>query len=182
MDQRDFNRDMNSYLKKRKDSGSRLRNVFKGVPKVQIVNDDEPAPPENVPLEQVQAVMRGEKVRPQQATVQETVFVTEEVRTETTASYDDFSDEPRTGFWTRLWASISMPKEQVVGLEEEDVDFTELTREKGKDEIDGDVKDMLKICVRWINKLPADEIQEIRRGDEYQEFKRLLEKYGLLKK
>lgn len=180
MDQKDFNRDMDSYLRKRKDSKGGFFSSLKSVPKVEIVgDDDQEEKPTDVPLEQVQAVLRGETVRPQETSREATtVEFDEEDFTE-----QSFEQEPRRGFWSRLWQSIGMTREEVIGDEDEEVpDFSDLTPKRNKDEIDGDIKDMLKTCVQWVNRLPPEDIQDIRRSDDYQEFKRLLDKYGLLKK
>ncbi len=155
MDQRDFNRDMGSYLRERKSGGKSFFSRI--VPKVEIVSEDkQPPKPEEVPREHVEAVLRGESVPHED---------------------DDFelAEPEHKSWWKRMFGS--RPREAVA---EDDVDLSVLSDKKPS--VDSDVKEMLRICVQWVNRLPSEEIQEIRRSDEYVEFKRLLDKYGLIKK
>lgn len=162
MDQREFNRQMGSYLRERKsEGGGFLSKLSRKLPNVTVVDEDKEAPkPNEVPREHVEAVMRGERVP-----AEEVEFEEDEI--------------PKRGFmaWVR-----DMFEDERAPQPVQDVELAELERRPAKANIDDDVKEMLRICVRWVNRLPPEEIQEIRRTDEYQEFKRLLDKYGLLKK
>lgn len=167
MDQREFNRQMGSYLRERK-SGEGLWDRLKALlPSIEITSDEqeEQPEPEEVPVEQVEAVMRGESVEPEE---DEDEF----------AQYDEIPDK---SFFERLseWVFGSYERDEL--LHEDDVDVAVIERDV-KPEVDRDVKEMLRVCVQWINRLPPEEIQAIKREDEYREFKSLLEKYGLLKK
>ena len=62
----------------------------------------------------------------------------------------------------------------------EEIDLDDVYENQGA--VDDDVKEMLRICVHWVNMLPSDKIQDIKRSDDFVKFKKLLDKYGLLKK
>ena len=170
MDQREFNKQMGSYLKERKNSKKRSsqKGVFSSLKdsfSVEIVDDDKPvsAHPDSVSVEDVQAVMRGERV-----------LASEE---------DDFDEEefveqykPK-GFWASLKESLFGGFSEQELLHEEPVAVID-----HKPAVDADVKEMLRTCVSWVNRLPPEEISRIKRSSEYEEFKRLLEKYELIKK
>ena len=175
MDQREFNRQMGSYLRERKDGDSFWKRIKEMIPSVSIVSDkdDEESEgsaraQEEVPVEQVEAVMRGESLPKD-----------DEEDEDLAAAYDSV---PSEGFFARWSKKLfgSYEKHELLH-DEEDVDVAVIT-EYEKPAVDEDVKEMLRACVRWINRLPPEEIQAIKREDEYREFKRLLEKYGLLKK
>ena len=167
MDQREFNRQMGSYLRERKDGGGFWKKLKSMVPSVTIVPDeeDQEPEPEEVPVEKVQAVMRGESVEP--------------------AEDDEFEAyeamDEQAGFFERLSQWIFGSYDRTELLHEDDVDVAVIEQDV-KPEVDRDVKEMLRVCVRWVNRLPPEEIQAIKREDEYREFKALLDKYGLLKK
>ncbi len=162
MSQRDFNREMGSYLRERKTAGdgffSKMR---KKMPKVSFSKEEEEkVVPDSVPKEHVEMVLRGERV-PQPEPEEE------------------FEPRPakKKPFWHRWFFVV----EEVYEEPADDVDMTVLEK-KPQGRVDDDVKEMLRTCVKWVNMLPPEKIQEIKRSDEYVEFKRLLDKYGLIKK
>lgn len=171
MDQREFNKEMGSYLKKKKNGSSSpgpkkgffesLKDMFR----IELV-DDEPAQPqqdESVSVEEVEAVMRGESVDVSEDDFDEEAFVQ--------------AHKPK-GFWASLKESMfgSFNEEELLHDDEPDVAVIETP---GK--VDDDVKEMLRTCVSWINRLPAEEISRIKRSPEYDQFKELLRKYKLIK-
>lgn len=172
MDQREFNRQMGSYLRDRKDEEGFWARVKKKLPSVKVVDDEkEPVQaPDEVPVEQVEAVMRGESLPKQ------------EPDEDDEGSFEEYEDIPSEGFFERLSKRLFGSFEKSELLHEEEVDVAVVTEYQPKPEVDDDVKAMLRSCVRWINRLPPEDIQAIKREDEYREFKRLLDKYGLIKK
>ena len=164
MGQRDFNKDMGSYLRERKTAGEGFfSKMKKKMPKVSFSKEEEQKPiPDTVPKEHVEMVLRGERV-PQPEPVE-----------------DEFEAAPekRKPFWHRWFFVVEETYEEPT---QDDVDMAVLER-KPAPKVDEDVKNMLRTCVRWVNMLPPEKIQEIKRSDDYVEFKRLLDKYGLLKK
>ena len=162
MSQRDFNRELGSYLRQRKTAGdgffSKMR---KKMPKVSFAKEEEEkVVPDSVPKEHVDMVLRGERV-PQPEPEEE------------------FEPVKKKPFWHRWFFVVEeVYQEEPVA---EDVDMTVLER-KPQGRVDDDVKEMLRTCVKWVNMLPPEKIQEIKRSDDFVEFKRLLDKYGLIKK
>ncbi len=167
VDQREFNRQMSSYLRDRKDKRGMWSRLKDSMPKVSVAedtSDNKQSVSQEVPIEQVQAVMRGEHI-----SVEEDI------------SEDDFSDaDEKPGFFDRIRELIfgSYQKEELLHEHEE---LSVLGEEKMLT-VDEDVKEMLRTCVRWLSRLPSDEISKIKRSQEYDDFKALLDKYGLLKK
>ena len=150
MNQRDFNRQMDNYLRSRRapSGGKGLLGKLKGIT-VTIEDDEPPRPkPEPVMEEPEPVVVEAEP---------------EDVEYEETA--------PRQRFWHRWFRRVSKGDRVLEEVEEIE-----------KPKVDEDVREMLKISVRWINMSPPDVIQEIKRSDDYVRFKDLLDKYGLLKK
>ena len=158
MEQTEFNRQMGAYIRERK----KEKSVFSRIkPRVTVVDDDKPEPPLEVSREHVDAVLRGERL------VEEDDF--EESRVE------------RPRFWKRVFGWISLGDE-VASPVQDDVDVGEIVNEKPRSAVDADVKEMLRICVHWVNMLPPEQLQDIKRSDDFDKFKRLLDKYGLIKK
>jgi hypothetical protein len=48
--------------------------------------------------------------------------------------------------------------------------------------IDEDVKETLKMLHSWLERLPPGEMQSFKRSDDFQQYRVMLEKYGLIKK
>jgi len=166
MGQRDFNKDMGSYLRERKTAGEGFfSKVKKKMPKVSFSDkEEERVVPDSVPREHVEMVLRGERV-PQPE------------------PEEDFEPAVRKKmpFWRRWFVVVE--EAPIERFRDEDVDMTVLDRkEVPKGRVDEDVKEMLRTCVKWVNMLPPEKIQDIKRSDEFVEFKRLLDKYGLIKK
>lgn len=180
MDQREFNRQMDSYLKDRKEDGGFWKRMKQKIPSVSIIDEEkeqEQAPPDEVPVEQVQAVMRGESVaRPEDEP--------EVSYTDSDDAFEEYDEVPTEGFFARLAKKLfgSYEKRELLH-DEDDVDISPITDyAASKPEVDDDVKEMLRVCVKWVNRLPPEDIQAIKRQDEYRDFKRLLDKYNLIKK
>jgi hypothetical protein len=100
------------------------------------------------------------------------------------ANNEDFDEEsfveehrPK-GFFASLKEAFfgSYAEEELLGEDEAEVAVIE---RPGK--VDDDVKEMLRTCVSWINRLSAEVISRIKRSEEYDEFKDMLRKYKLIK-
>lgn len=174
MKQRDFNRQMDAYLRQRRSEGGSLFDDLKRkLPKVKITSDEEPeqeVTPDKVPQDVVDAVMRGESVEPS---------VLEEVEQEVETGVVETSNGFRI-FWQKVTDWFT-PR-PVVEEDLDDFDVAEEELPKKKANVDEDVKDMLRICVSWVNMLPPEKLQDIKRSDDFRKFKDLLDQYGLLKK
>jgi len=178
MNQRDFNRQMGAYLTSRRDhedGRSFIDKIKESFPKVELANDEpEVIPSEDVSKEAVQAVLRGEQLAPK----------AEE-------SVEKFEEEPDRRivkpWWQKMIDKLTIPydKDELLDANEdmieEEVAKLASTTPKHQ-QIGTDVKEMLRICVHWVNQLPPEQIQEIKRSDDFVKFKKLLEKYDLLKK
>jgi hypothetical protein len=74
------------------------------------------------------------------------------------------------------------------GGEAEETDFRDVEKgpaeasEPAKEQIDPEIKKLLKIQHKWMEKLPPEVIAEFKDTPEYAEYKMLLEKYHLIKK
>lgn len=163
MGQRDFNREMGSYLRERKTVGEGFfSKVKKKLPKARTTQEEETPRPDTVPKEYVDMVMRGERV-PTPEPEEDESFV---------------EKKSKRPFWHRWFFIVEERMEEP----EEDVDFSALTEKKSTPHVDDDVKEMLRTCVAWVNMLPPEKIQEIKRSDDFVKFKALLNQYGLIKR
>lgn len=155
---------MGSYLRERKTAGegffSKLKKAF---PRVSVEKEEPTPEPEEVPKEHVEMVLRGERVPQPEPEEAEAEAIPQKKRP----------------FWRRWFFIVEETYEEP----KDDVDLSVLEKKPAnKGRVDDDVKEMLRICVRWVNMLPPERIQDIKRSDEYVEFRRLLDKYGLIKK
>lgn len=48
--------------------------------------------------------------------------------------------------------------------------------------LDQDVKETLKILHKWLEKLPGNELKEFKTSEDFQKYKYILDKYGLIKR
>lgn len=177
MDQRDFNRSMDSYLKNRvstKPGKARkgfLDSLKNALPRITFTSDEEPVQeqPEEVPREQVDAVLRGESL------TKDEEIIAEEAEEEIEEALKGPS------LWSRFidWLTLSNKEEEDF---DDDIPRNEDVVKVKKGHVDEDVKEMLRICVHWVNMLPPEKIQDIKRSDDFMKFKELLDRYGLLKK
>ncbi len=58
-------------------------------------------------------------------------------------------------------------------------DFEEVAAQPAVDE---DVKEVLKITFKWLKQMDPEQIEQIKRSPDFEKYKAVLDKYGLIKK
>lgn len=48
--------------------------------------------------------------------------------------------------------------------------------------LDEDVRDVLKITFKWLKQMDPEQIEQIKRSQDFEKYKQVLDKYGLIKK
>ncbi len=81
----------------------------------------------------------------------------------------------REGLFARLLNKLKISRSEY----EEDFDPEEY--EEPAPAFDEDVKDILKVTHTWLEKLPARRLQEFKRSPDFEKYKAVLIKYGLVK-
>jgi len=65
--------------------------------------------------------------------------------------------------------------------EEEEYDTME-TVQVQEPVLDEDVKEVLKITFKWLKQMDPDQVEDIKNSADFDKYKRVLDKYGLIKK
>lgn len=85
-------------------------------------------------------------------------------------------EEERESLWTRFLKSMRMSRHRTEGEIKDDL----------LDEVipvmDEEMKETLKLLHKWLEKLPPSDMNAFKRSDDFQQYKAMLEKYGLIKK
>lgn len=83
------------------------------------------------------------------------------------------------GFFARLFGK--KPKEPT----QEEIDALAASNVKAEEEqptLPEDVKEAIRTLHRWLEKLPAKRLEEFKASEDFQQYKEVLTKYGLVKK
>jgi hypothetical protein len=154
----EFNRDMDNYLRgrrvtKRTNPLLAARNYFSTLFSVKQQKKEEM--PLDIPQEQVQAVL-AQSAAPQKTTPRQTQYTP--------------AQKPKVN--TMGWFSKK---------KEEDYEMVE-TAPAAQPAMDEEVKEVLKITFKWLKMMDPETIDEIKRSPDFEKYKRVLDKYGLIKK
>ncbi|MBD3209253.1 hypothetical protein GF367_02450 [Candidatus Woesearchaeota archaeon] len=84
-------------------------------------------------------------------------------------------EEKRESLWSRFLKSMRSSRRAAEGESSEDA-------LAASPPIDEDVKHVLKLLHGWLEKLPHTDMQAFKASDDFQRYKAVLEKYGLIKK
>ena len=162
----EFNKEMGHYLKqrgvyRRTNPFLAARNYFRTLFSVRKKQQEQPL---EIPQEQVDAVIKQSTVtqpRPQ-------------ARAAKPASQPAKQAKPQ----------VASRKQQKVGImkwfgrkEEDDYEVVE-----AGPVLDEDVKEVLKITFQWLKQMDPELIEEIKQSEDFEKYKKLLDKYGLIKK
>ena len=160
----DFNRDLDEYISKKREKDNfydrkRMTDVVARVRELFKKKDNEEINTEKIYEDNTESVDVNE---------------TDEIIPE-----EDIDElPPRRSFFARIfgWSSRGDYYEEDIYAEEESVD----TRNLGE-EVE-DLKEVVKILHKWIEKLPSDKINQFKRSDDFVKYKELLDKHGMIKK
>ena len=84
-------------------------------------------------------------------------------------------EEARESLWTRFLKSMRSSRRSEAAIRDDLLDDVVPA-------IDEDVKSILKVIHAWLEKLPPSEMAKFKQSGDFQEYKLILEKYGLIKK
>lgn len=200
--QRDFNSDMDAYLDKRK--GNAGTSFFK---KVDALLNSNKTSEEGVPnIDVTSSTVYGEKKsvwknifsRPKRSTadvleeeIQEAHIKgpEQEELEEIAHEIDDIEDaedsleEKRENLLTRFFSTLfgrkkAEPSQEVEEISQEQIQQT-VTQEE--DALREETKQVLKNIHKWLSKLPPEQIDAFRRSPDFEQYKDVLERYGLVK-
>lgn len=182
-----FNRDMDRYLRTRKDSKFSLR-FGKKEKKVVI--------PENVEVEDRQSFWSS-LFKKKDPVIDEDLTPAERLKLEAmerdiqkvdeAEEYDpahhDMYEERKASMWERFFQNMRLFKQRHRVEEEAEAIYAvedELVEEKAK--VDEDVKEVIKITHKWLGRLSKRQKDEFMDSSDYEQYKAILVKYGLAKK
>ena len=159
----DFNRDLDEYISKKREKDNfydrkRMTDVVARVRELFKKKDNEEISTEKIYEDNTDSVDVDE---------------TDEIIPE-----DDLDElPPRRSFFARFfgWSSRGDYYEEDVYAEEE------VSTQNNSEEVE-DLKEVIKILHRWIEQLPGDKINRFKRSDDFQKYKELLDKHGMIKK
>ena len=84
-------------------------------------------------------------------------------------------EEVRESLWTRFLRSMRSSRRSEAELRDDILDDVVPA-------IDTDVKDVLKVMHKWLERLPSNDMNQFKRSEDFEQYKTILEKYDLIKK
>lgn len=163
---KDFNSDMDRYLKTRRDtsSNSGVKEALSGMKK-------------NMGEWDVFSLFRKKK---DDSVVEEYEddedFVDEESEIEAIDEFEEDLEERRESALKRFFKKLRFGRKKQVRDED---DYYEESVEED-DELD-EIKDVIKITHRWLEELPPEVIDRFKRSEDFVRYKQVLKKLGMIK-
>jgi hypothetical protein len=168
----EFNRDMGDYLRrrnviKRTNPFAAAHNFFTKSFKFTIKKDEKEELPLDIPQEQIEAVLAQDAIKP--STSKRPLAAKPQVVT--------LPREPQKTQEKKTMGWLFNKKK-----EEEDYDTMETVTMPQQSVLDEDVKEVLKITFKWLKQMDPDQVESIKNSPDFEKYKRVLDKYGLIKK
>ena len=172
MAREEFNRDMGDYLRrrnviKRTNPLAAAHNFFTKSFSFKIKEDKEELPLD-IPQEQIEAVLAQDAIK--QSTSKRPLAGKPQVVTLPTQPQKTQEKKPMGWLFNKK-------KEQ-----DEDYDTMETVTMPAPGALDEDVKEVLKITFKWLKQMDPDQVEEIKSSSDFEKYKKVLDKYGLIKK
>jgi hypothetical protein len=163
---REFNREMQQYLKTRRTASKTnpflaARRYFQGL----FAKEEEPKPLD-IPPEQVQAVLEQSATRRPTGVRNTPLAAPSRTRSEQARSAPTQPKVKKMGWFSKA--------------KDEDEEMMDATPQQPV--LDEDVKEVLKITFKWLKRMDPDTIDEIKASPDFEKYKQVLDKYGLIKK
>jgi len=168
---REFNREMGGYLRQRgvfKHTNPFLatkRYLTSLAPKKKKEQEELPL---DIPPEQVEQVIAQDAVRharvmnkPTRTAVKPAVVAVQPQQTK--------QEQPKVNIIMKWFSK-----------KQEDDDYE--MAQPSQPVLDEDVKEVLKITFKWLKAMDPDQVDEIKASEDFEKYKRVLDKYGLIKK
>lgn len=170
MAREEFNRDMGDYLRRRNvirrtNPLVAAHNFFTKNFRFRIKTEEREELPLDIPQEQIEAVLAMDAIK--QSTSKRPVAGKPQVVT----IQPQKTQEKRTMGWL-----FNKKKE------EEDYDTMETVTMPAQGALDEDVKEVLKITFKWLKQMDPDQVEDIKNSADFEKYKKVLDKYGLIKK
>jgi hypothetical protein len=169
MKREEFNKDMGDYL--------RRRNVIKRINPLEAARNfftikfrfekkqEKEEMPLDIPPEQVEAVLAQDAIK-------HSMSKRPSAAPPRVVNIPQQKPEKKTMSWL-----FGKKKEQ-----DEDYDTMETMATPAQPVLDEEVKEVLKITFKWLKKMDPDTIAEIKESPDFEKYKAVLDKYGLIKK
>jgi hypothetical protein len=160
----DFNRDMEGYLRQRRvinrtNPLMAARNYFKDL----FSREEKQEVPLDIPQEQIDAVI---------------------AQNSTKKGIRNAPAQPVTAI--RQKQPVEQPKQVNnmgwFGKKRQEDDDYEMVETAKPAQLDEDVKEVLKITFKWLKQMDPETVEEIKASSDFQKYKAVLDKYGLIKK
>lgn len=168
IDKTDFNRELVSYIRKKK---SKAKKKYSPKAKEADVYYQEQKPSlwNKLFTKRMEAKMPREKVAEIKEIEEEIEETDQEIKE--AEEIEKTAEIRKERLFSRLFRKMK-------GADKEKPEFPE---EEAMPQLDEDVKDILKITFNWINKLPKAKLQEFKSSEDFEKYKVILMKYGLVK-
>jgi hypothetical protein len=172
MAREEFNREMGDYLRrrnviKRTNPFAAAHNFFTKSFKFTIKREEKEELPLDIPPEQVEAVLAQDAIR--QTTSKRPAAGKPQVVT--IPQQEPKQPEKKTMGWL-----FNKKKE------DEDYDTMETVQVPAQAALDEDVKEVLKITFKWLKQMDPEQVEQIKSSPDFEKYKKVLDKYGLIKK
>jgi hypothetical protein len=99
----------------------------------------------------------------------------EEIEDEDMQEIEEVPQQKKPSFFARLFQRVSTSKEEVEI--EEGIEVVEVSHEK----VDEDVRLVLKLSYQWLSYLPKSKLDQFKESQDFETYKDVLKKYGLIK-
>lgn len=86
---------------------------------------------------------------------------------------------------TPTQSTTTTPRKNTMGWfskKTEDEDYDMMESAAAQPVLDDDVKEVLKITFKWLKQMDPDVVEEIKASQDFEKYKAVLDKYGLIKK
>ena len=167
---REFNREMGGYLRergvfKKTNPLAATRRYIQGlIPKKKKQEDEMPL---DIPPEQVEQVIAQDGIKtgmPRRLPAKQAAKPT------VVAIAPQETKKQKVGIMK--WFSSSKEQE----------DDYETVQQPAQPVIDEDVKEVLKITFKWLKQMDPETVDEIKASEDFEKYKKVLDKYGLIKR
>jgi len=160
---KDFNSEMDDYIKKRRTSdstGTKLKDNLKNINEWSVFS----------------MFKRKEKEYNTEEYEDEEDFEDEETEIEAIEEIEDELEERREGVLKRFFKKLRFGRRMKRKPEEDE--YEEI--EEDEDELE-EIKEVIKITHRWLEELPPETIERFKRSEDFQKYKATLKKLGMIK-
>lgn len=166
---KDFNRDMDRYLtnrQARKSWGSNVFGLFNSNGSFAPKKKDD----SDIPIERIEKMEEIKQKETEIKEIEGDIQELEEVEAE-----DEVKKE---AVLSRMFSKLK----NFFGPGKDD-DFDDAQEEKAAEALplDEEIKEVLKLTHKWITKLPPEELHAFRTSPDFEKYKTVLKKYGLIK-